>query len=121
MSLQLTFESTSEYLLVTVEGNWTAQSAQDAIIKIADKAFLTKQSRTLIDIRQLSNPDDIDRFYTGNFIANHWTSPNCIKVAAVWDDQHIDKFVENIAVNRGAHFIVLGDYDKALNWLLSDQ
>jgi hypothetical protein len=57
----------------------------------------------------------MDRFMAGEAIARLFPSP--FKVVALRSDDLMDKFAENVAVNRSANAIVLSDIDEAVRWL----
>ena len=42
-----------------------------------------------------------------------------IHPSVLYPAELIDKFQENVAVNRGANIIVLSDVSEAINWLMS--
>jgi hypothetical protein len=64
-----------------------------------------------------SNLSTTDRYFIGERIG--LIMQNRIKVAVVWPEKSIDKFAETVALNRGGDMLVVGDYEKAVSWLLS--
>lgn len=49
------------------------------------------------------------------------TLGNKIKLAVAWPANDINKFFENVAVNRGCRVCVHDNIDAAENWLLDDK
>ena len=116
MKLDLSFENTGDYLHVRVRGEWKRQEIMAGIQNVAERAQKAGQTRILLDIRELSAPrNELDRFMAGEAIAKFFHSP--FKIVAVRSVDLMDKFAENVAVNRGANFIVLSDFDEAVLWL----
>jgi hypothetical protein len=116
VNLDLSFEDTGIYLHVRVRGDWTRKEIIAGIQNVAERAQSVGQTRVLLDIRELSSPkNEMDRFMAGEAIARLFPSP--FKVVALWSDDLMDKFAENVAVNRGANAIVLSDIDEAVRWL----
>ena len=60
----------------------------------------------------------MDRFFVGEKIAN--VLGGKIKLAVVWPEKDINKFAENVAINRGGNICVVGDIETAKKWLLSN-
>jgi hypothetical protein len=119
MKLDLSFDDAEDYLLVRVKGDWTREGVMAGIRDAAQRAQEVGQTRILLDIRELSAPKaDMDRFMAGESIAKVFPFP--CKVVAVRSADLIDKFAENVAVNRGAKAIVLSDINEAVRWLTKD-
>ena len=116
MKLELSFEDTGDYLHVRVRGDWKRQEIIAGIRNVAERAQRVGQTRILLDIREFSSPNnELDRFMAGEAIAKFF--PSTMKTVAVRSDDLMDKFAENVAVNRGANFMVLSDFDEAVHWL----
>ena len=117
MNLNLAFREADRYLLVQVEGEWTPEAMKKAIEEVAQAAEERGHDRVLVDIRNMSGPKiGFHRFLAGEHAARAW-GPLHLKVAAVYKEELINKFTENVAVNRAANFIVLSDIDEAIEWL----
>jgi len=118
MKLTICFEDADDYLLARVEGRWTPDSVSQGIQEMVKKARDGGHSRVLLDLRKLSAPPtDFARFRAGEQIAE--MSRGILKIAAVYPEELINKFAEDTAVNRGAQFTVVADFDEAVQWLLS--
>ena len=116
MKLDLSFEDAGDYLHISAKGEWEREEVTKGIRDVAEKALSAGQTRILLDIRELSSPgSELDRFLAGEAIAEFFSSP--FKVVAVRSVDLMDKFAENVAVNRGANFMVLSDFDEAVRWL----
>ena len=116
VNLGLSFEDTGDYLHVRVRSEWIRKEIIAGIRNFAEKAQSAAQTRILLDICELSSPgSELDRFMVGEAIAKFFPSP--MKTVAVPSYDFIDKFAENVAVNRGANFMVYSDFDEAVSWL----
>ena len=75
-------------------------------------------NKVLVDALTLkrTNAPTMDRFFLGQTVAA-LLGPK-IKLAVVWPKEHINKFGETVAVNRGSWINVVGDVETAQNWLL---
>ncbi|MBN1997216.1 hypothetical protein JW935_06680 [candidate division KSB1 bacterium] len=117
MKLKSEYEERSGHLFIKVVGKWTTNSAKNLIDKVKAEADARGFSRVLLDITAITQPDsEMTRFYSGEYIAKIWRPP--LRVAALAKPKMINKFAENVAVNRGAVFGVFSDAEEALGWLL---
>ena len=113
-----TYNNLDDYLLVSVSGQWTDYAVKEGIEEVKRKADSYGKTRVLLNLMNMTPPDGVmDRFRAGEYIAKIWGS---LRVAAVWKQEFITKFAENVAVNRGARFAVFADEKQALKWLLPD-
>ncbi|MGD0279582.1 MAG: hypothetical protein ABSC11_09780, partial [Smithella sp.] len=82
------------------------------------KRFLVKNNRTRILVHAFDLPDvrDMEKFFIGELGANIFG--NKYKFAMLRKQEHINKFMENVAVNRGARLFIVSNEQEALNWLL---
>lgn len=116
MPMQLKFKLKEKYLHVYATGKWTTDAAKDVIQKIRKAADNNKLNLILIDCKNVTKPDsEMTRYNTGKAIASHLGHP--IKTVVVIPIELINKFVENVAVNRGATFFVTDSNDDAIKWL----
>jgi hypothetical protein len=120
MIQNLSFEDADGYLLIRYEGKWEPEAVHEAILRAVKEAETRGYNRSLWDIRGLSAPvTDLDRFLAGEQIAQ--TTGGKLRIAAVYPSEFINKFAENTAINRGAQFVVLPDFEAALKWLMHSQ
>ena len=114
--IQITFERGPGYLRATCVGTFPTD-CREALHRIHAEAVRTEDTLALLDCYGLSEPaSEMDRFDAGVALAEIF---GCrIKVAVLYHSAHINKFAENVAVNRGGHVLVSGDANTALSWLL---
>jgi hypothetical protein len=109
----------SGYLLVKVLVPWTERNAKRVIDEAQDEATKRGHVRLLFDLSNWSAPDrEYTRFSSGLHLAKVLGRP--FKLAAFGPSEAINKFGENTAVNRGAHFRIFSDQQSALHWLMED-
>ena len=73
----------------------------------------------MIDLSEgTGNWREFDRFKLGEKIAHLFRLP--YKILVIEKEIHINKFAENVAVNRGSKLLVLSDKKKGLDWLLKN-
>ena len=117
MSIDLRYEERAGYLIVAACGQWTEMAVKQAIEDLRNEADKRDFIRIFLDLRELLPPaHETIRFFTGEHIAKIWRSP--FKVAVIARPERINKFTENVAVNRGATFAVFSEKTAALEWLL---
>ena len=118
MRVRQEFEEMEDHLLVRTGGRWGRDAALHLIDVIANECRKRGQARVLIDATDITGKmPDFDRYILGTRIA---AVCDGIKLAAVIRQEYINKFAENVAVNRGASFFVTSNRDEALQWLMSD-
>ena len=102
MTTQITFIDEFEYLLVQASGDkWETRDGVEAILSISERAKEQGYKLILIDRRDLSNPStEIGRFEAGRTIAEVFPPP--FRLAVVYSPEKMERFGENVAVNRGA-------------------
>lgn len=106
------------YLLITTGGRWGRQNALHLIDIVAAECRKRGHARALIDGTELKGRvPDFDRYVFGAHVAAVCEG---IRLAAVIREEYINKFAENVAVNRGASFFVTSSHDEALQWLMAD-
>jgi hypothetical protein len=120
MKFITTYENLDDYLLVSIRGEWTEYAAKEVIEEIQSKAKSYGKVRVLLNLMDMTPPrprQEIVRFMTGKYMAEFWG--HSLKVAGVWKQEFINKFAENVAVNRGVRLAVFADEKEALKWLLA--
>ena len=117
MAIDLRFKTEENYLHVQASGVWDAVGAKKALTQVREKADEKQRTSILIDCIDLRQPIvEMHRYYTGEAIAQILGRP--YKTVAYMQEEESNKFLENVAINRGADFFVTKNYHKALNWLL---
>ncbi len=87
------------------------------IIAMRGEAKRIGQNRILLETLELDPVRvEIDKFFVGEMIARQWRPP--LRVAELTWPERINRFMENTAVNRGAHYAVFSEREEALIWLL---
>jgi len=59
----------------------------------------------------------MEKYYIGSLGAEMYRGR--IKVAMLRKQEYINKFTENVAVNRGGQLYIVSDEKEALRWLLN--
>ena len=112
------FIEAEDHLLVVTRGRWGRDAALRFVDSIASECRKSGQDRVLIDATDVTGKmPDFDRYIIGTRIA---AACEGIRIAAVIRAEYINKFAENVAVNRGASFFVTSSRDEALQWLMAD-
>jgi len=116
MALTVTAEAKGSILWLTAVGRYSLADFTALIEALKAQAEQSNCERVLLDIRAISGEvSDMDRFFIGKFAAEQLS--HRIKVAAVYHAQKINRFAENVAVNRGARVGAFATEQDALTWL----
>jgi hypothetical protein len=92
-------------------------SADQGLANVSSEARKRNQKAILVDSRIFGPPKaDFQRFLVGQSFARYFRG---LKVAFVYQEELINKFAENTAINRGGDLLVVPDFDKAVKWLIS--
>ena len=120
MKSELVIERKANYLYFTLSGEYDKNNFMSYPQKVAEVCEREKIHNVLINALNVSgtNLPTMDRYFLGESIAL-LLGPK-IKLAVIWPNQHINKFVETVAVNRGAQILVVGDIETAKQWLLKE-
>ena len=117
MSFTIEYKKSAKYLLARVKGDWTKDNALKAFDEIKIEADKHAMKLILVDALGVSFPNnEMTRYFTGEKIAQIYRS---YKMAIYLQRQKINKFVENVALNRGATLNVCNCEEDAINWLVS--
>lgn len=116
--IEFLIESKAEYLLITCHsGVFTFAGIRTVIDQIKQAAERQHCSRVLVDLRPLGPPlTGLDQFQSGRYLAEIFGGQ--VRVAALAGAKDINRFGENVAVNRGADFSMFSEPEPALSWLL---
>ena len=117
MSIELSYQQEVNYLLVKMSGQWTEENMRQALEAIRDEATKRSQTRLLVDAREIPRPEtEMTRAFSGEHWARILGPP--FKSAVLVKPEVYNKFMESVAVSRGA--IGRGFFEKevALEWLL---
>jgi hypothetical protein len=106
------------YLHITVSGQWDLEESKQEMEAIRDEANSRGITRLLADVREMSPQEsDLTRLHTGEYLARIFRPP--FRLAVIDSPEFMNKFVENVAVNRGATFAAFPDEKAALEWLMT--
>ncbi len=117
MSLLIEFKNNERYLFSKIGGEWTKENTYKMLDEIKIEADKKGFKLILINAIDLSLPDnEMTRYFTGEKIASTFLS---YKIAICMRTERINKFAENVAVNRGATMLVCDTEKEGIDWLLS--
>jgi hypothetical protein len=117
MPMEVQYKEGIGYLIVKVCGQWELGEAKQEMEALRDEANKRGHTRILVDVRDMSpQKSDLSRYYTGEYIAKILPYP--FRVAAIDTPEFINRFVENVAVNRGAFFAAFAQEKAAIEWLM---
>ena len=126
MSIQLQINAESDLLTVVATGNFSLEAAKRTFLQIVKASARRNCKKVLLDGRNLTgNPEGMERFYYGEFVAE--TVMNSIangvfaprQFAYVLREPILDprRFGETVAVNRGVNAKTIETRKDALHWL----
>lgn len=116
MPIDVSMKLVDHFLHVSVAGDWDAFAMVEALQSIRGEARKHDVSRIMIDCRELGAPKaEIDRHKAGEAVAVALPAP--FRTAVIYRRELINKFVEDVATNRGAHILVTDTPRDAMNWL----
>jgi hypothetical protein len=114
--MKIKFCEKDPHLDVICEGAWESGAVTEMLISIKEHATQTSHNLILLNCFKVSAPIyEFDRFLAGKDVAE--ILGHRFKLAVLYPKNLINKFAENVAVNRGARFFVSFDEDEALEWL----
>lgn len=120
-NIQVTHEIRDGYVLVALAGTYPGRQKGiefiETLFRLAKEAQFT---RVLVDIRKLSgNIQGMDRYEMGDKAGMVWDKS--FKVAIVYRPEAINRFFEDVAINRGVNTRVFFTEEEATGWLISDE
>lgn len=116
MNIQLSFEVFDEYLKIILSGGNPYNDIAEILTTIKRLAEENNRQRIFIEAIDIITPSEMQKFHIGELGSGVLTSG--IKVAVFSRREYVNKFMENVAVNRGAQLYVAGSKQAALSWLL---
>ena len=120
MNVQSEFEEFDNYLFVKVRGRWELDEIKALADSVRRHADQKGQTRILVDMLEVKGrAPEMDRFRIGEHVAALF--PGQFKLAVSYRGEWINKFAENVAVNRGARMLIVDNTDAALQWLLAKE
>lgn len=116
MKIQITFEVFDEYLKIFISGENPYDEIEEIITTIKKLADENNRTKVFLDTMNVSGLSEMEKYFAGEQGAK--ILGHKIKTAVVSAPERINKFMETVAVNRGARLRVFGSESEALNWLL---
>ncbi|HUN55589.1 MAG TPA: hypothetical protein VMU29_10580 [Smithella sp.] len=117
MKIELSFKVFDNYLKIHISGGNPYPEIHEILMHIKRLAEENDRTRIFINAWDLSDVPDMEKFYIGEQGAKMFG--NKIKFALLRKPEHINKFTENVVVNRGGRLFIVSDEQEALRWLLS--
>jgi len=118
LAYQISFEVFDEYIKFFLIADNLYAGIGNIIMTIEKLAEENNRTKILIDATDVTPPTQMERFHMGEYAASVDQHRNTI--ALFTKPEIINKFFENVAVNRGVNINVSGSEKEALDWLLSD-
>lgn len=120
MKSELIIERKANFLYYTLSGEYDKNDFLLYPKMVADACEEEQIYNVLINALKINgtNLPTMDRYFLGETVAL-LLGPK-IKLAVVWPGEHINKFAETVAVNRGTQILVVGDIKTAKEWLLKE-
>lgn len=116
MNIEINYVDKNKYLSVIIKSPWTFENVKRIIDKTKREATRRGLNRILLDLRLWSHPDkELTCFLSGQYLAEELRMP--FKIAAYAVPDTFNKFLETVAVNRGALFMIFPDDESAVEWL----
>lgn len=116
MKIKIAFEVFDEYLKISLSGGNPYKEIDEIITNIKRLIDENNRKKVLIEAIDIMIPSEMEKFYIGEMGAGVFGGK--IKMAMVTKQEYINKFFENVVVNRGGQLFVAGSEQEALRWLL---
>jgi hypothetical protein len=108
----------AEYLEVIFTGERSFAAFRDLINNVHNECQKNNFKRVLIDVSEATGEwGAFTRYQVGEKVSEVFKY--FYKILAIEKEEKINKFAENVAVNRGANLLVTADRKKGLEWLLN--
>jgi hypothetical protein len=117
MKIQLSFKVFDDYLKIHLSGENLYPEINEILMTIKRLSEENNRTRILVDAWDLPDISDMEKFYIGEQGAKMFGHK--IKIAMLRKPKHINKFTENVAVNRGGLLYIVSNEQEAIDWLLS--
>jgi regulator of replication initiation timing len=114
--MQLSFEVFDQYLKIHLSGGNLYAEIGEILTTIKRLSEENSRTRILIDAVNVSGLSEMEKYFIGEQSANMFGHKT--KAVIVSKPELINKFLENVVVNRGGRLRVLSSEQEALRWLL---
>lgn len=122
MSLEVDIKVEDGYLLVTVSGSHDLEMAKDLFGRIFGECLRHKLTGILFDVRELQGDIPlVDRYAFGEFLGSQQQPTIRMSFLASEAQFWSDKFLETVAVNRGAAVRTTMDPAEAVAWAIGSE
>lgn len=116
LKIIISFEVFDEYLKISLSGGNPYKEIDEILKTIKTLMDENNRKRVLIEAIDIIIPSEMEKFYIGE--AGVGVLGGKVKMALVTKQEYINKFFENVVVNRGGQLFVAGSEQEALHWLL---
>lgn len=122
MSLDVDTKVEDGYLLVTVSGSHDLEVAKGLFGRVFSECVRHKLTGILFDVRKLEGDIPlVDRYAFGEFLGSQQQPAIRMSFLASEAQFWSDKFLETVAVNRGAAVRTTMDPVKARDWAMGSE
>ena len=116
MNTEFVVTRNAGYLLIKVTCDYSLPTGQAIIDRVLAESQKYKENNILLDMREVNGSiPGLDRYELGEFASIRWKQP--LRVAIIGKAEEINKFFENVAVNRFVRTFVVPDLHTAVEWL----
>jgi len=120
MNSDYAIEIKDDYVCMTVSGKYNFQDFKSYTSIVHEKCEQEKIFKVLFDATNVAgiNVPALEKYFLGVEVAQ--VLQYKIKLAVVWHKDFINRFFENVAVNRGGNVCVSDSTQKSLDWLFTE-
>jgi hypothetical protein len=112
MTLSIQSRIDGRHVRFDVAGKWSLPDVFGLIERVREEADTAGLERALIDMSEVTGPiPNMERFFAGERVAA--VVKGRIRLAVVAREEYINRFGENVAINRGARISVLSSEEHA--------
>ena len=106
------------FLLVEFFGKFSVEAGRQCIDRMVEASVKHGRPKVLLDCRRMTGVMQVlDRFEVAEYGAATCYQLHQVALLGNKDMVLPDKFVENVAVNRGMNLKIFTDFDEAVLWL----
>ena len=117
METKFSFEVFDKYVKITISEGDPYNDIAEIYASMKKVLAETMHTRVLVDAFDMPDLRDVEKLHIGELGADMFGDK--YKFAMLRKPKHADKFMENVAVNRGGRLLIVSDEPEALKWLLS--
>lgn len=118
MGLQVEIYDAGSYLLIKAAGQYSLVNLTDLLDRTAQEADKRNYGEVLLDLSAVAGPVPVlDMLVIGEHCARVWKRTR--KLAIVSAKGGLDRFFEDVSINRGVILAVFPNQAAALAWLMT--